>query len=238
MRVSDHVYILSGSYFGAVNNQDTLGDVYGIRTGRGVVLIDCGIPGPGPARIRKTLAEWGVAEPVTHLILTHAHFDHAGGGRAFQDAGALVIVGAEDAAYCEAGGSAHIDSPFPEQDYPAFTPDIRIEADREMELDGVPFTFYKTPGHTRGSLCALANVDGKAVLFTGDALQPGGRQIDEVAFGWQGDGGFDRRAVVSSMEKLSRVPCDMVLPGHGKACVDNGSALLRFAYRQALLTMR
>ena len=238
MRVSDHVYILSGSYYSAVNNQDVLGDVYGIRTDAGMILVDCGIPVAGPARIKKTLAEYGIADPITHLLLTHAHFDHAGGAKAYQDAGAKVAVGAEDAPYCRAGGIRHLGSPFPEHDFPAFEPDLVIEDDCELELSGLLFRFYKTPGHSPGGLSIRVEVDGKTMLFTGDALQPEGRQINQVSFGWQGDPNYSRAAVVESMKKLSALTADMILPGHGKVCVDNGTELLQFAYRQALLTMR
>jgi glyoxylase-like metal-dependent hydrolase (beta-lactamase superfamily II) len=238
MRVSDHVYVLSGSYYGAVNNQDVLGDVYGIRTDDGFILIDCGVVGTGPARIKKTLAECGIPDPISYVILTHAHWDHAGGGKEFQDAGAKIVVGTEDAAYCRAGGCYHLGSPFEDQVYPAFEPDILIDRDTEITLCGLALTLYRTPGHTRGSLSIKAEIDGKAMLFTGDALQPAGGQINEVSFGWQGDLGFSRPDIVESMRKLSCVETDMVLPGHGKLCVDNGSALLKFAYRQALLHIR
>ncbi len=238
MRVTDNVYVLSGSYYGAVNNNAVLGDVYGIRYEGGIILIDSGMNQTGPARIQKTLGEYGITEPVTHVILTHGHHDHAGGGKAFQDAGTKIIIGKEDAPYCEAGGAANLGSPFTEQDFPAYTPDIPIAGDCEMELSGLKFAFYKTPGHTRGSLCALLHIDNKAILFTGDALQPGGGHFDQVSFGWQGDMYFSRADIVDSMKKLSSLNADIILPGHGKICLDNGGDVLRYAYKQALMTMR
>jgi flavorubredoxin len=59
-----------------------------------------------------------------------------------------------------------------------------------------------------------------------------------VTFGWQGDIGFSREAVVSSMMKLMDHEVDMILPGHGKICLRNGTQVLRFAAQQAMLTLR
>jgi glyoxylase-like metal-dependent hydrolase (beta-lactamase superfamily II) len=238
MRVSEHVYVLSGSYFGAVGDGKALGDVYGIRTDQGWILIDCGIPDGGLEIIRETMADYGIDAPVRYLIITHAHFDHCGSALAVQKGGAQVIVGAQDAPTCRAGGGYHLGSPFEEHDYPAFEPDILIDGDMRLTLCGVEVEFIMTPGHTPGSMMVSAQVDGKTMLFTGDALQPGGGQLDDVSFGWQGDLGFSREAIVSSMLKLAGREADMILPGHGKVCLRNGTEFLKFAAKQALLTMR
>lgn len=240
MRVTDSVYVLSGSYYGAVDNRDTLGDVYGIRTAKGLILIDCGIPGGGYDTVKETLAYYGLLDvPVTHLLITHAHYDHCGSARAVQDTGALVAVGAEDVFQCENGGSVGLDTPFKfTHVYPAFRPDIVIDKDCEMTLDGINFKFYKTPGHTPGSVCIAVELDGKKILFTGDSVQPSGKQLCEVGLGWQGDVAFSRENIVKSMLKLMDMDVDVVLPGHGKVCLRNGTEVLRLAAETAFLTMR
>lgn len=238
MRVTDHIYVLSGSYYGAVGDEGPLGDVYGIRTGDGLILIDCGAFGSGLATIRETLGYYGIDDPIRYLIITHGHWDHCSNAKELQRLGTKVIVGAEDAPACRIGGAAHLGSPFEEHSYPAFDPDILIENDCVKELLGLSVEFIKTPGHTPGSTMIRIDIDGKKVLFTGDSLQPGGGQMDEVSFGWQGDLGFDRKQIVESMMKLSSLETDIILPGHGKVCLRNGTAMLRFAAQQALLTMR
>ena len=239
MRVTNNIYVLNGSYFSAVNDASTLGDVYGIHTPHGVILIDCGTSGSGPAMLRETLDYFGVIEPVTHIIITHAHFDHCGGAKELQNAGAKVVVGQEDAIYCTNGGVAGMCTPFDdEQLFPAFTPDIIISGDQILDINGLSFEFIQIPGHTPGSMAIRIAIDGKTALFTGDALQPGGNYLQEVAFGWQGDPAFSRQAVVDSMIKLMKYKTDMILPGHGKICLRNGTKLLRHAAQTAFLTMR
>ncbi len=238
MRITDHVYVLSGSYYGAVGDGKSLGDVYGLRTDVGWILIDCGLPDGGLEVIQETMRGYGIDEPVRYLIITHAHFDHCGSARAVQRMGARVVVGAEDAPACRAGGAYHLGSPFEDQDFPAFEPDILIDGDMSLTLCGIDVEFVKTPGHTPGSTMVSLRADGKTLLFTGDALQPGGGQLDEVSFGWQGDLGFDRVAIVESVLKLAGREADMILPGHGKVCLRGGTEFLKFAARQAMLTMR
>ena len=239
MRITNNLYVLSGSYFSAVNDSATLGDVYGIRTPQGIILIDCGNPVTGPAMLKETLAYFNVTEPITHLIITHAHHDHCGGAKELQEAGTKVIVGQEDALYCTNGGVSGLPSPFEkEQAYPPFTPDITISGDKVLEINGMSFEFIKIPGHTPGSMAIRAAIDGKTALFTGDAFQPGGIFLNEVTFGWQGDPSFSRQTIVDSMMKLMEYETDMILPGHGTICLRNGSELLRHGAKLAFLTLR
>ena len=239
MRVTDNTFILSGSHFSAVNNRETLGEVYGIRTPEGVILIDAGPPVTGPAMIRETLEYFKVSEPVTHLIITHGHWDHAGGAREFQESGAKVIISKGDAPYCANGGLGGTRSPFIDGHcYPTLTPDIIIEGDTSLSINGLDFEFIAIPGHTLGSIAARVSVDGKTLLFTGDALQTDGRYFEVITFGWQGDPNFCRKSVVDSMYKLMSYETDMILPGHGKVCLRNGARVLLEAAQQAFLTMR
>jgi glyoxylase-like metal-dependent hydrolase (beta-lactamase superfamily II) len=54
------------------------GDFAFIQTSAGVVAIDAGT---SPDRVLAAMADLGLTDhaPVSHLILTHAHFDHIGG---------------------------------------------------------------------------------------------------------------------------------------------------------------
>ena len=237
MKLSENVLVLSGSYFSAVGDSATLGDVYGIRTDGGLIIIDCGPPITGPAMLHETLDSFGIKDKIAYLILTHGHWDHAGGAKELQDTGAKVIVGKEDAPYCTNGGPT--DSPFgQEQSFPPFVPDFTVANDHTLDLCGLLFEFIKIPGHTPGSLALRVTVDNKVLMFTGDALQPDGILLETLSLGWQGDPGFSRQEIVQSMQKLSAYKTDMLLPGHGKLCLRNGTAILKKAAQEAFLTLR
>ena len=61
-----------------------------VSTGSGVVAIDAGT---AEHRVRAALADAGLhPDDVGHVILTHAHFDHAGGIGALADEGTQLIA--------------------------------------------------------------------------------------------------------------------------------------------------
>ena len=66
------------------------GNIAVLTGGDGKVLIDAGI-GVSRPQITRALAELG-AEPVTHLVNTHWHFDHADGNEWLHSAGARIIA--------------------------------------------------------------------------------------------------------------------------------------------------
>ena len=239
MQITNNLFLLSGASFSAVGDAATLGEVYGIRTPKGLIIIDCGAPKTGPVTLKETLTELKVNEPITHVILTHGHWDHAGGAKELQESGAKIIVGKEDAIYCTNGGVKGMRSPFDDsQLFPAFTPDITIIEDSFLEINNLNFEFIKIPGHSPGSIAIRVEVDGKIAMFTGDALQPDGTLLEKVTLGWQGDPAFSKKDIVDSMMKLIKYETDLILPGHGKICLRNGTKVLRFAAQTAFLTMR
>ena len=244
MRVTDHVYVLNGSYYSAGGMGNYLGEVYGIAAPGGLILVDSGFTKDALELIGENLEYYGLPARPQYLLLTHAHYDHCGNARAFQEMGAKVIAGAEDAYQCVNGGSQGLDKPTPFDDrhiFPAFEPDATISSDCEMDLCGMPVRFIKIPGHTPGSIAVMVEIDGKKIVFTGDALNPqGGSLLDSATLGWQGDVRFSRESVVSSMMHLLEVApdADMILSGHGKVCLRNGGAMIRLAAQTAFLTMR
>ncbi len=112
------------------------------------------------------------------IILTHTHFDHAGGAREIRElTGAPLAVHKEEAGFLKKGRT-----PFPRgtrwkgklmvmigrifargvSKYPPVTPDILIEEELDLSAYGIPGKVVHTPGHTSGSVSVL--------LETGEAL--------------------------------------------------------------------
>ena len=181
--------------------------------------------------LRKTLKKFNINSPITHIILTHGHHDHCGGAKELQEAGAKIIVGAGDAIYCKQGGPNG--TPYDiEQSFPAFIPDVEISADREMIINGIMFEFIMIPGHTNGGMAIRVKVDDKFVLFTGDTLEADGTFLNKFLFGWEGDPAFNKEEIVNSIMKLTKYKADIVLSGHGKICLINGTKLIRQAAKE------
>ncbi len=79
-RLRDNISVLEGS-----------GGTVAVLTGPdGKVLIDAGIAVSRP-QMTKALADIG-ADPITHLVNTHWHFDHTDGNAWLNDAGAKIIA--------------------------------------------------------------------------------------------------------------------------------------------------
>lgn len=231
MIIANNLLYLSGSCFSAVNNNGTLGEVYGINTKQGLILIDCGEKSTGPAMIRETLNYFNITSPITHVILTHGHHDHCGGAKELQTNGAIIIVGAGDANYCKQGGpKGTIDDMG--QSFPPFIPDIEISSDQEMEINGILFEFIMIPGHTNGGMAIRTKLDDKTILFTGDTFEPDGTLLNKFLFGWEGDPAFTKEKIVNSIMKLTKYNTDMVLSGHGKICLRNGTKLIQQAAKE------
>ena len=144
-----------------------------------LVLVDAGTR-TAPATILEALAGLGRAPgDVTHVLLTHAHFDHAGGAAAVVEAtGASVQTHDREAVYVREGRV-----PRPDQSTRGGRLLARVPG-RAMGFAkvGVDGTFahgdvlpvaggihvVHTPGHTPGH-CSFLH-PGSGVLITGDAV--------------------------------------------------------------------
>jgi len=150
-------------------------------------VIDAGFADNAPAIIREVHAVTGEADGalVTHVLLTHAHFDHiAAASEVARALGARVALGAGD---CEEapGGGWRAASIMPRRRPPPFVRlirrgrspmlfdpprvDLPIEGRCELlpGIEAVP-----TPGHTPGSTCYLLapTADRPGVAFVGDLV--------------------------------------------------------------------
>ncbi|MBQ6796738.1 MAG: MBL fold metallo-hydrolase, partial [Clostridia bacterium] len=123
-------------------------------------------PGTDGEAVYNKAAERGLN--VSHIILTHGHFDHALGVKALKDkTGATVVIGAADAEMLtdKAKNSACIFYPS-DFSYPAVEPDCLICEGDTLSLGSTVFSVIETPGHTKGGIC----LDTGEILFTGDTL--------------------------------------------------------------------
>lgn len=129
-------------------------------------------------------------ERVTHVLVTHSHFDHWGGYDAMRTRiSAPVYAGAEET---DLDGSRDVQP---------------LAAGAEVTIGGATVTVLHTPGHTPGSISLLT---GGAVL-TGDTLFPGGpgRSRSNEAL---------QQEIASITSQLYPLPDGtLVLPGHGDA---------------------
>lgn len=131
---------------------------------------------------------------LTHILLTHGHFDHVGAVKELREAtGAKVFLGEGEAR----GTQLH-----------PLTPELVDEFYRDEQTISVGSAEVKvlyTPGHSQGCVCLLCD----DVMFTGDTLFAGdiGRTDLDTS---------NPNAMRRSLERLCRTVKEnvQVLPGH------------------------
>lgn len=143
-----------------------------------VTLVDCGLK-RAPGKIVRALAAIGKhPRDVQRILLTHAHFDHAGGAAQMVDESAAsgVDVHEDDAGYVETGTRAPGDAATTSGRLLSRAPwgDFRATpvAQRLRDGDVLPVAgglrIVHTPGHTPGHVSLLH--PETAILITGDSI--------------------------------------------------------------------
>lgn len=175
--------------------------------------------GVGVAPLRPALPLGG--RPVLALA-THAHVDHVGGFHEFaervgpalearhfsgmDEGGTLASWFAEE----RAGPSlARMPRPgFRLRDWRLMPAPLTREVSEGevIDLGDRHFTVLHLPGHSPGSMGVLDTVSG--LFLAGDAIYEGGL-VDDIP-------GADVAAYCSTMERLRRLDCSLVLGGHGR----------------------
>lgn len=180
---------------------------------RGIVLVDPFVSPVQAAELDARLRT-RTADPVTHVVLTHHHSDHALGAGYFAARGAEVVAHAEAVARMEAEhpkliverrkmpAVAHLFGPAA-----AYAPSRVVSDGFLLEAGGLRLdVFHPGHGHTPGDLCIYAPSLG--VLVAGDLVSIGYHPNLEDA---------NVAGVRAALERLRSLPFWTLVPGHGPA---------------------
>lgn len=142
---------------------------------------------------------------VTHIILTHGHFDHVLAlNEVISKTGASLLIHRLDACML-AEPSLSLLSRFSNKHLTFPSPDRLLEDGDEVKIGASTVKIIHTPGHTLGSICILAGDD----LISGDTLF-------RESIGRYDFPGGDFDVITDSLKKL--VSLDIkgkIYPGHG-----------------------
>lgn len=185
-----------------------------ITSPHGHILIDGGFPETAPM-IEKNIGRLGFnLRDVKILLLSHAHYDHAGGlAELKRKSGARLLVSEADTAALRNGGRGD----FAWGDrflMPPVMPDGTIVDGQRIELGGSTLTARITPGHTRGCTTWTTNVEeaGKRynVVFSCSVTVPGYTLVNNSAY----------PEIIEDYQRSFRIlkslPCDVLLAPHSE----------------------
>jgi glyoxylase-like metal-dependent hydrolase (beta-lactamase superfamily II) len=175
----------------------------------GKVLIDGGIA-VSRTQLTKALADLG-ADPVTHLVNTHWHFDHADGNEWLHSIGAKIIA--------QNNTKKHLSSIQRVEDWdynflpsPAGAiPSEVFENEKTLKFNGQTIELkHYAPAHTDSDISVMFSEAN--VLHTGDTFWNGIYPFIDYSTGGSIDG-----TIKATEANVARVADDtIIIPGHGK----------------------
>lgn len=209
------------------------GNTYVLATPEGLLLFDGGC-GDTLEQIFANMRYWGLhPEDIRACLLTHAHFDHAGGAHKLKALGVPIIAHRETADAIASGDERCCGYLY----HKTFTPCVadRVLADGEvLDLLGVRIEVLHLPGHSMGCTAYLFDHEGQRVLVSGDVIGT----LLAGDFGWSGSYDFDKAVYLKSLQRLARLDTDLMLPGHGLIYIHLPRRRVEQAYNAALMQWR
>jgi glyoxylase-like metal-dependent hydrolase (beta-lactamase superfamily II) len=188
----------------------------------GATLVDSGYVGHA-AQTVELVKSAVAARHLNRLINTHSHSDHIGGNAAVQRAfGCRILIPAGIAEHIANWDEEALLLGPAAQRGDRFRHDGVIAPGEEFEMGGLVWQAIAAPGHDMEALvfhCAT-----ERLLISGDALWHDGFGI---IFGELLGRGGALAATRNTLEMLTRLDVDTVIPGHGAPFGDYRAALAR-----------
>jgi len=232
MQIVPDVFLVNGAPYGQHQNS------YVVRLGDTYVMIDSGdLDHPTFDLVVANCARWGIAmEDVSHLLVTHAHFDHASHAARLRQHGVRVVANRDGAEALALGDDRCVGYAV----HGVFEPCTvdRIVSDGEMlSIGGAEIRCLDAPGHADSCVIYEIQLRGERLWFGGDVINVG-VECQSVELGWNGGPDYRRATYVETLRRLAQLPCDHLFPGHGPACIGDGHRLVEMAYTTAMMELR
>lgn len=229
MRLTERIHLVgSGTVgFGLTDAYDC--HVYLLDGGGELAIVDCGSGFGIDAILAQVRADGFDPDRIAHVILTHAHGDHAGGcARMVAALGdrPAVYLSRERAQALRDGDDAatSVDVAVAAGIYPAdytLEPcrvDVELAGGDEIRVGDLRLQVLETPGHADGHVSLLFEEAGRRQLIVGDVLFHGGKILLQNIH----DCRIDR--MVSSLRSLRGLEIDGLFPGHLTFALAGGQA--------------
>ena len=201
IRIKDNLWQVGGR--GLTDAADAA--VYLVRFDDKAALIDAG-SGRNQAQLIKNIAQClGPNVQLEYLLLTHCHFDHAGGAQAVRNEYGCRIVAHElDAIYLESGDNRVTGAVVYGARLEPFGVDIKLQGQEStFAIGSGAVRAIHCPGHSPGSVVYTTDIDGQLVLFAQDLHGP-------IRSEWLSD----EKQYLASLERVANLKPDLLLESH------------------------
>ncbi|MEO8458761.1 MAG: MBL fold metallo-hydrolase [Chloroflexota bacterium] len=231
MEITPHIHSIPVSEQGFYTGPQSP-NVFLIRDGDEGALIDSGFGDEPTIKARVDFLKDHADVRIRYIILTHHHFDHAGGAAQLRTAtNAEIMLHPDEQKLLDdwqSDAPQDIELPeeakelrekvakFREQAADA-EPVHHINGGDELSVGSLTLRIVHTPGHTLGSVCIY--IPQEKALFTGDtAIGLGSVAISPPPHG-------DMALYLKSLDNLKTLDSAVMLPGHGPAVNNVGAKL-------------
>lgn len=224
------VHLVGSGRLGLCLSHDDDCNIYLIDGGGDSVLVDAGC-GLGTEYVIPAI-EAARVPPVSRILLTHAHPDHAAGAAGLAaELGAEICASAPVAAIVESGDvvasglrAAHAAGLYPEEVWFAPTP-VTVLDSSTVQVGKMELSVLPTPGHAAGHLCYRLAAGGRTAVFTGDLVFSRGRTAVLAT------PDTDLRQFAASMRAVVAAEPEILFPGHCEPVMRAGVDHVRVAAR-------
>jgi glyoxylase-like metal-dependent hydrolase (beta-lactamase superfamily II) len=226
MRIAERIHLVGSGSFGFDLTDPFDCHVYLIDGGEELALVDVGA-GMGVEAILANVRADGL-DPgrIRHLILTHAHGDHAGGAASMHSLldDPAVHLSAATARYLREGdedGSSitvakRVGIYPPDYRYEPCRVDVELVEGMSVAVGDLTLSVLDTPGHCDGHVSLLLEHEARRMLFAGDVVFFGGKILLQAIH----DCRLDEH--IRSLRKLRGLEVDALFSGHLNFTLDGG----------------
>ncbi len=181
----------------------------------GDTVVDTGV-GFNFIRLRDVLRVFKMPmDTVKNILNTHYHFDHIGGNGYFT--AAQIAIHEADAPVLENGDAETSVAEFFGGNMHKMKVDRKLKDGDVVKMGAREFQVVHTPGHTPGSVCLYDKKD--KTLISGDTVFANGVGRTDLP-----GGDFDQ--LKGSLQKLSKMGVEKILPGHGPIVEKDGTKVI------------
>jgi hydroxyacylglutathione hydrolase len=227
MKLTERVHLVGSGSYGFDLSDPFDCHVYLLDGGGDLALVDVGAGMGAEAIVANVQRDGFDPRRVRHLVLTHAHGDHAGGAarmRRLLGSGVRVYISEARAEAVRTADERQfsLDVAKTAGNYPAdyaLEPcevDVELADGDEIAVGDLKVQVLDTPGHADGHVSFLLEHGGRRSLFAGDVVFHGGKILLQNIHDCRLD------AQIRSLRKLRELEVDALFPGHLAFSLDAG----------------